>query len=244
MGRILDQRGRSLVLAMDHGQVYGSGPPLDEGKVGKMLSAGVDAVLTTIGTATRMVRTLSSVGLILRVDGGRSNLSEPREDNTGRLLFSVDAAVRLGADGVAAMAYPGHPLETRMLRDVGRLVEAARDAGLVVMVEVIPFGFGGKDRWDAKTVAAGSRIVSEIGVDLVKTVKPLDGNLHHLVEECPVPILVLGGAAKMTDDDVVALGSEVVVAGGSGLAIGRNLWGAEDPVGLVQRVSTAIHGPG
>ena len=67
-------------------------------------------------------------------------------------------------------------------------------------------------------------------------------DLRHVVENCEVPLFVLGGPKRDSEDDAVRYAREVVVAGASGIAFGRNTWGAEDPTAMVRRLYEAVHG--
>jgi DhnA family fructose-bisphosphate aldolase class Ia len=239
--RLVREDGRTLTLAMDHGKVFGAGPPTDPGVVAKLLAAGVDAVLTSYGLARHLAGVLADAGLILRVDGGHTGLGESSEEDVSALLYSMEEAARLGADGVAVMGYPGRTNEARSLVRLARVVEAARAQGLVVMAEIVPFGFGAADRWTAEAVARGARIGAELGADIVKTVVPVDGDFGTVAGACPVPVVALGGAKRIEADEIATLVESVVDSGGAGIAMGRNLWGADDAPALIARLATLVH---
>lgn len=239
--RLFREDGRTLTLAMDHGKVFGAGPPTDLRTVTELLSAGVDAVLASYGFARHLSEALSSVGLILRVDGGHTGLGESREDDVSDLLYSMEEAVRMGADAVAVMGYPGRSNEARSLVRLAKVVESAREYGMVVMAEMVPFGFGASDRWTADVVARGARIGAELGADIIKTVVPVDGEFGAVVSACPVPVVALGGSRRIDPADVAELVEGVVGSGAAGIAMGRNLWGSKDGPSLIARLASLIH---
>jgi len=240
-GHIFRGDGRSLVLAMDHGATFGVGPPFDPEVLEPMIRSGVDAVLTTPAVAAACAPALASVGLLLRVDGGRTGLCENSGDDRSTLTTSVEAAARAGADAVTVMGYPGLADESNSLQRLGEVADRARGLGLLVMAEMVPYGFGASDRWSADVVARSARIGAELGADIIKTVVPKDGDIAHVCQSCPVPVMMLGGAAPLGDDGVAGLAEAARAAGAAGLAVGRNLWNAADPPSLIELVSTILH---
>ena len=45
-----------------------------------------------------------------------------------------------------------------------------------------------------------------------------------------------------TEDEAVEYAAAVVAAGASGIAFGRNTWGAKDPKAMAARLHAAVHG--
>jgi DhnA family fructose-bisphosphate aldolase class Ia len=243
-GRLFRPDGRSVMVAMDHGGFQGYGPPL--GDAAAPVAAGrPDGVLGNWHLARTAARMFAEAGLVLRVDGGTTDLGGHAASDVTGLLHRAEAALTIGADAVAAMAYPGSPDEhVSLLRLAGLCTECER-LGLPVMAEVVPGGFAKAVPWSAQNISRGARIAAEVGADMIKTMCPPDPlEMAAVVESCPVPVVGLGGPKLESEDDVVELARAVTKAGAAGIVFGRNVWGSPDPAGLLARLHDAVHGDG
>ena len=122
INRIFRQDGRALIVAMDHGLIDGPVKGLENpGKtIAKIISGGADAVLTSYGVALRFSKELSQIGLILRADSGSTSLG--KMDGPSSLVFSVEQALRLGADALVVSGYPGGAKEAESLENIAAAV--------------------------------------------------------------------------------------------------------------------------
>jgi DhnA family fructose-bisphosphate aldolase class Ia len=242
LGRVFRPDGRSVIVAMDHGGFQGYGPPNADG-LGPVMAGQPDAVLVNWHLARSGADALAGAGLILRVDGGTSDLGERSSGDPTALLHRAEMALALGADAVAAMAYPGAPEEHVTLGRLAALCSECDRLGIPVMAEVVPGGFSKSVDWSAQNISRGARIAAELGADFIKTMAPpARGDMKVVVEASPVPVVVLGGAKLESEDDVVELASSVVSAGAAGIAFGRNVWASADPAALLSRLRLAVHG--
>ncbi|MBL8130834.1 MAG: fructose-bisphosphate aldolase [Anaerolineae bacterium] len=241
LNHIFAQDGRSVVVAIDHG-LPGMGPFGALKTPGKLLrqirAAGADAILATPGTAARFAADIGDLGLILRLDGGATTLGE----GVGkmRLIASVEDALRLGADAVAVMGFCGTPDEGDSLETLGQVAAECRRLGMPLMAEMLPLGYMAKPT--VQEIVLAARIGAELGADIIKTkYTGTPDEYREVIETCYTPVLVLGGSAKAPD----ALFSEIrdsLRAGAAGVAIGRNIWQAEDVEGTTRRMVSAVHG--
>lgn len=238
--RIVGRDGRTCIVAIDHAAYMGQGPPLEAMQA---IAAGrPDAVIATWHLARTHAETFAGCGMILRVDGGTSELGGLPAADVTTILHRAEHALALGADAVVVLAFPGAPDEERSLRRLAHLASECELLGLPVMAEVIPGGWARAVDWTPEHVARGARIAVELGADIVKTVCPgPPDELRAVVEACPAPVVALGGPKLASEDDVVALARGVVHAGGAGIAFGRNVWGSPDPTALVARLRDAVH---
>jgi DhnA family fructose-bisphosphate aldolase class Ia len=242
MQRMFQPDGRALFVAMDHAAYMGLGPSYDGG-LESIARGNPDAILATWNIARSQAALFARSGLVLRVDGGTSELGERASGDLGDLLCNVDDALAMGADAVVMLAFPGQGDEHLSLRRLARLCAECERVGLPVMAEVIPGGWGQAVPWTIESVSQGARIAAELGADIVKTVCPGDtAEFSAVVAACPVPVVALGGPRMKSEDDVVALARGVVQAGGGGIAFGRNVWGSADPAALLGRLHEAVHG--
>ena len=212
----------------------------DPGRVlAQVAEGGADAVLANPGAIRRYAAELKSLGVIARMDGGGSLLSKAPES---RLLYSVEDALRLGADAVACMGFPGTPLEGHTLANVANLAGQCQNWGMPLMAEVLPGGFTHLELRTPENVRLAARIGVELGADLIKTeYTGSEDSFRTVVENCFRPVLVLGGS-KMDDERAVfAMVRSALNAGAAGAVIGRNVWGHRNPLAVVRALSHLVH---
>lgn len=241
-GHLFGSDGRAVFVAMDHPAYMGMGVPI--AAIDAIAAGGPDGILATWQLARSHPDAFASSGLVLRIDGGISELGDPPSGDTSSLLYTAEQAMVLGADAVVIMIFPGTPDEERSLGRLARLAGECELLGLPVMAESIPGGWARTVPWTADNVGRGARIAIELGADIVKTMCP--GPVEEfaaVVDACPGPVVALGGPKVDDEDEVVALARGVVEAGGAGVAFGRNVWGSSDPAALVGRLLDAVHGP-
>lgn len=239
--RLFGSDGRAVLVAIDHAAYMGAGPPLE--RMGEIAAGRPDGILATWHLARSEAATFADAGLVLRIDGGMSELGEMPSSDISGLLHSAEDAMAVGADAVVVLAFPGSADEHLSLRRLAELCTGCERLGLPVMAEMIPGGWGQAVEWSFENVARAARIGAELGADIIKTLCPgPTEEFAAVVEACPVPVVALGGPKMANEDDVVAVARGVVEAGGAGVAFGRNVWGSSDPRKLVERLVEAVHG--
>jgi DhnA family fructose-bisphosphate aldolase class Ia len=238
--RIFRPDGRALIVAMDHGIVKGAYPGLETpaGMIGQVVAAGADAVLTSYGMARQFARELGPVGLILRVDGGVTHLAST--EGPGRLFFGVEEALRLGADAVALCAYPGTDREGATLENLARAAGQAHAWNLAVLSEMVPGDFDSPPQYRTlESIRLSVRVAAELGADLVKT--PYVDGFEAVTGSCYVPVVILGGARRGSEREMLAEIRASLDAGGAGVAIGRNVFQAQDPGAMTAAIAAMVH---
>lgn len=240
LNRIFAADGRTLIVALDHGLTEGMAPGLEQ--PGRLLAAvrrgGADAILTSPGVAQRFAAAIGPLGLILRLDVGESMLGQM---GPGRPFFSVEDALRLGADAVGVSAFPGTPQEAATMQFLAQTIAAAHPWGLPVMAELQPGGFdAGPEVSTTANIALAARIAAELGADWVKV--PNAGDFRQVVAACYVPAVMLGGVKGSDPRRLLAAVWEAVQAGAAGVAIGRNIFQDDAPAAMVAALSAILHG--
>lgn len=232
--------GRALIVAFDHGLIDGPIPGLERPgeTLAQIVAGGADAVLTSFGVAARFTRELAPVGLILRLDGGGTKLGKM---GPGAQFHTVEAALRLGADAVVVSAFPGAAHEEATLRTLAAVIDEAHAWGLPVMAEMQPGGFdAGPEFTTTENVALSARVAAELGADWVKA--PYAPDFGRVVAACYAPVVMLGGAKKNSERTMLENIKQAVEAGGAGVAIGRNIFQADDPGRMTAAVAAIVHG--
>lgn len=240
MRRIFAQDGRALIVAMDHGLMDGPCKGLeDPGKtIEKILAGGANAILTSYGVARRFSSELAGIGLILRADGGSTSLGD--SSGPGRIFFSVEEAMRLGADALAVSAFPGASSEADTLQNLAAVAGAAHSWGIPVLGEMVPGGFDSPPELrTTHSVAVAARIGSELGADILKI--PYVSGFEEVICTSYVPVVILGGAKRGKERDMLEDIKKAIDTGVSGVAIGRNIWQSDDPAAMTSAVASILH---
>ncbi len=240
LNHIFQADGRALIVAFDHGMIDGPAKGMEQpGRtLEKIVQGGADAILTTYGMATRFAKEIAPLGLILRLDGGGTRLGAM--DGPGAQFYSIDDALRLGADAVAVSAFPGSPKEEATLETLARVVGDAHAWGLPVMGEMVPGGFdSGPEFRSAQSIAIAARVAAELGADWVKI--PYADGFEQVTSGCYVPAVILGGAKKGSERVMLETIKAALNAGSVGVAIGRNIFQAKDPAAMTAAVAAILH---
>ena len=241
LNRIFRPDGRTLIVACDHGMISGPDAGIEDmGRtLAQVIAGGADAVMASYGTATRFAGQLARVGLVLRIDGAASVLGPA--GGPGAQFYTVEDALRLGADALCVTAFPGTPVEEATLTVLAHVIREAHAWGIPVMAEMVPGGFDSPP--SARTqhsVGVAARVAAELGADWVKI--PYVAGFEQVVAGCYVPIVVLGGPQRAAADDTLTMLQAALQAGAVGATIGRNIWKAPDPTAMTRAIVTMIHG--
>ncbi len=241
---IFKSDNRALVLAMDHGMfmnVAQQGLKDPRKVVNKAVSGGIDAILTTFGTAQHCQKEIGNTGLILRVDGGTSQI-HPSGNGMDEVVktFNVEDAIRVGADGVMCMGFVG--TEYEKTEHLAYFASECNKWGLVFAAEMIPGGFKYPDKTTLENIALANRIGAEYGADFVKS--PFVGDattFKEVIESCYKPILVLGGGKVRDDRGLLSMVKKAMQAGAKGAIIGRSIWRHEKVDKICAALAKIIH---
>ena len=239
LNRIFRPNGRVLIVAFDHGMIDGPAKGMEQpaATLRQIVSGGADAILTTYGTAIRFAKEIASLGLILRLDGGGTKLGAMGQ---GGQFYTVEDALRLGADAVAVSAFPGAPDEIDSLQRLAQTIGLAHAWGLPVMGEMVPGGFdSAPELRTAESVAIASRVAAELGADWVKI--PYAEGFEQVTAGCYVPAVMLGGAKKGSERVMLQTIKAALDAGAVGVAIGRNIFQSDNPAAMTAAVAALLH---
>ncbi len=239
--RIFGPDGHTAIIAMDHGMMGVSplGNLTQPGKlIAQVVEAGADAILTTPGIASSFGAAIGRAGLILRVDGGVS----PFGGQWGRMsqIFSVEDALRLGADAVVAMGLIGGEEEKESLASLAAVASQCYHWQLPLLAEIMLMGAAGENP-SPENLTTAARIGAEMGADFIKIAYTGTAESFKLLAlGCFVPVLVLGGESK-AEAQILGQVKEAIAAGAAGVAMGRNVWQHRDPVTMTRAIVQVVH---
>lgn len=237
--RIFRADGRAVIVAFDHGLIDGPIPGLERPAetLGKIVAGGADAILTSYGVSTRFPEELAPAGLIVRLDGGGTKLASV---GPSAQFYTVEDALRIGADAVVVSAFPGTPQERDTLRTLARVIADAHLWGLPVLAELQPGGFdAGPAFFTVENIALSARVAAELGADWVKV--PYAADFERVTRACYVPVVMLGGARQDNPRLMLENIDAALKAGAAGVAIGRNVFQADDPQRMAAAIAALVH---
>ena len=255
LGRILNPADqRAAVVAFDHGLHLGVIPGVEH--PGEMMhtlaGAGADAFLVSPGIARAYADGFTGRGapaLILRVDWTtrwRSPEALGSAEGRDRMIRSVEAAARLGADAVLTYMFIGYDdpdAEVDQAEGVAFMAEECERLGIGCIIEPMARGLrADHDIYNADYVALGSRIACEFGADILKTDYTGDAESFRKVTAASFrPILIAGGPKTNTLREALEMVHGALDAGACGMFIGRNVFQAPNPARLMRLFSRMIH---
>lgn len=243
----ISRDGNVLILAYDHGLEHG---PRDFDPVPATMDPetvfdiathdAVTGLAVQKGVAEAFYPSFADdVNLVAKVNG-TSNLWMGEHDSA--VNWSVDYAVEVGADAIGFTLYGGSNHEVDMAEEFRDTQEAAREAGLPVVMWSYPRGQGVKSDTKDEVIAYASRLALELGADIAKVKYPGSQEAMEWVVDAAGPVKVIMSGGSKTDDLSFLQSVEAVMqAGGAGLAVGRNVWQRENPEAMLDALERVIH---
>lgn len=242
------RNGKAMFLAYDHGFEHGptdfNQETIDPKTILKIArDSGVyTALILHEGVAQDYFDPKKeTIPLLVKLNG--KTVFHKGEEPYSPQLCSVDEAVRLGASAVGYTVYVGSEHETKMMQEFSRIEDEAHAKGLAVTMWAYPRGKHVEGKETSKDVVAyAARISLELGADFVKLPYTGDPESFKWVVESAgkVKVLVSGGIKTNTEEFLQEVGDFMKV-GTTGLAVGRNVWQSEDPVGISKKIADIVY---
>lgn len=242
--RIFDRKSKkTIIIPMDHGLTMGTIAGLEDiaAMVDKVALGGANAVLMHSGMVGPGHRQYGKdIGLIIHLSGA-TNLSP--DPNRKVLVCSVERALKMGADAVSIHINIGADDEPEMLQDAHKVVEKSREWGIPLIAMMYPRGKKITDENDPSVVNIAVRAGVELGADIVKTNYTGDINtFKEIIKGVKhIPVIIAGGSKMDTVPELLQMVYDSIVAGGAGVAFGRNVFQSKDPTKLVYLISKIVH---
>ena len=245
LGRIFAGDGRTVILPVDHGTMLGRVEGLEDpvALIRSFVPLPCDGFLLGPGIAARtapLFAERSAPARLLTID------TYWRGSSGAHVLTStLERATTLGVDAVKVLMPWDVPPEERAARSelIGRVIGAAEPLGLPVMVE--PICLSSPRPANAVAIEAdGCRMAAELGADIIKVMYPGDPDvLGAWCSELHVPLVILGGPAQGTAEDLCEMVEQSMAAGARGITIGRRVWQRpiEDATGLLSKLAAIVH---
>jgi len=240
--RIIDRNsGNTVIVPMDHGLSMG---PIEgivdmPKTINAVAEGGANAVVIHKGIVPFGHRGYGKdVGLIVHLSGSTSLSPDPNEKV---LVCSVEEAIKLGADAVSVHINVGSKTEAEQLAKLGEVSRACKEWGMPLLAMMYPRG-DGINQFDEKAVSLAARAGAELGADIVKTnfTGSVD-SFKRVTAGCPVPVVVAGGPKMKSEEDILKMVEMAMEGGARGVAIGRNIFQANDPTRMTKAIAMIVH---
>jgi DhnA family fructose-bisphosphate aldolase class Ia len=253
MGKQLRMRrvfrnGKALILPLDHPIYFGPQPGTEN--PARLLALardnGATAVLLTAGALRQALDAVGDLGIVMRIDTTLSHLGGP--DTIMHLLHTAEEAAALGADMVVVNCYVGigdAQIESDLLKKLATVSAQCERLGLPLCGEIIPrVSYDGNPAQTAPTsadLAVAIRLGLEYGCDVVKTVYNGDpAGYAQAVATGHLPVIMAGGPKGSGELAIFHQLHEAMTHGASGAAIGRRVWGSEQPVATLKAIRAIV----
>jgi DhnA family fructose-bisphosphate aldolase class Ia len=237
MKRLLSDEGNAVIIAIDHGYMDGPIPGMENlNETVKKIYSGVDAVLLSPGMLKNIGHVFSYKGApvpIVRLNWSTVFCFEWGYTKAyTRQAFSVKDAIALGAEVVLVSLTLKTGDEKTDIENVevfSKLCNEARKYGIPVIGECFPNNSDDITEDEMQDIVLrGTRIISELGADMIKTFYTKD--FKSVVEGCMIPVFGLGGHTTPDPLDSLILAKKEIEEGARGVVFGRNALQRPDPI--------------
>lgn len=238
--------GKMIFLACDQGMEHGpedfNEKNIDPNYIFDIaIKKGLNAVIFGKGIAEKYYPEYKKdIPLIIKLNG-HSRFNKP--NSWGPQNCQVAEAVKIGASAVGYTIHLGSLNEPMMFAEFGRIVREAHDLGLPAIAWVYPRGPEIKDPNTTEMVAYAARAGMELGADIVKVYNPGSvGGLKWAKMSAGKTKVVISGGDHVSPEEYANECRMIMEAGLAGVAVGRNVWQADDPYYVCDLVKDAIYG--
>ncbi len=252
MGKRLRMRrvfrnGKALVLPFDHPIYFGPQPGTEN--PGELVALarqhGATAVLLTAGALRKGLDEVGDLGIILRIDTTLSHMGGP--DTIMHLLHNAEQAAALGADMVVLNCYVGigdAQIEAALLKKLAGVSAECERIGMPLCGEIIPrvsYADPTQTMPTSADLAFAIRLGLEYGCDVVKTVYNGDpAGYAAAVASGHLPVIMAGGPKTSGEESFFRQVHEALSHGASGVAIGRRVWGSDQPATVLKAIHAMV----
>jgi fructose-bisphosphate aldolase, class I len=247
LGKIM-KGGKAVFLAYDQGLEHGPSSDFNDKNVDPLYILDIarrgkfQGVVFGKGISEKYNKEIrrSGVPLIVKLNG-KTKISKGEPFSAP--LGTVEEAVKLGASGVGYTLYIGSEHEAEMFEDFAIIEGEAHAVGLPVVTWIYPRGRAVKRDTSREMMAYAARTGLELGADIVKM--KWGGNVSDLrwaVKSAGRCKVVVSGGGKLGEAEFLKMVRDVMRGGPSGMAIGRNVWQAKEPLVLSEKIRKIVYG--
>lgn len=240
------RKNKALFLAYDQGLEHGPLSDFNDKNIDPLFIIDIakngefTGVVFQKGIAEKYKNEIkkNKVPLIIKLNG-KTNLVQG--DPISRQLCTVDEAIKLDCSGVGYTIYIGSQHESVMMNEFEKIQREAHSKGLPVILWVYPRGRAVKNDTSKEMMSYAARVGLELGADIVKL--KYGGNVKDLewaIKSAGRTKVVIAGGIKKMEKEFIKQVKEIMNAGCTGLAIGRNIWQAKNPLEIAEKIKSVI----
>ncbi len=261
-GRLFDPTsGRAIVVALSHGILLGPSAGMEsvaQLRTTALALRAADALMVAPGLVEPLEEAFvgrDHPALVVHADWQSASRAVFRDGSDGAPAIaaaattaSAEEAAAAGAIAVMTFLYAGFDDPTLERDEIDRNAAMARSserAGILHIIEPrsVRERTRPQERHDPAVAAYLARIAGEIGADIVKIIHPGSRQaLAAVVEGCPSPVLLAGGAEAEDPERGEELAADAIATGCRGLVFGRAVVRAPDPAAALARYRAVVHG--
>ena len=245
--RLFNRSERAVIIAVDHGEFDGPIPGMiDLPQTAAKIDPAVDGILLSPGMLPHCKEAFNYKGAplaIVRLNWSTVYCFQWKYKEAVTVpAFTPKEALRLGADAVLislTLETESEAVDARNVEVFRSLCGEAKEYGLPVIGEYYPVEPDklSPDEMHGKVFVA-SRIIAELGADLIKTY--YTNNFQAITASCPIPILGLGAEKLPTQLDALKLAADEVADGAGGVVFGRNAIQVPDPAAFQRALCDVV----
>lgn len=257
LGRLMNpENSRGVVIAYSHSFILGpqNGTESSE-RMESTLSqcAAANAIMLPPGLIGRFSSTFegpSAPGLVVHLDW--TNFSQkvfPHDQGAQTDVATIAEVVASGADAVMTYLLLGYDDPERDAAEIRRNALIARECekwgvGLIIEPRYAQERKFPERKTDLAIMSYYCRVSADLGADIVKCIWPGSVEaMSTIVDSCPAPVLVAGGAYDDSQPDAaLALARDVVEAGANGMIVGRNVYQSVEPARTLAQIQSIVKG--
>jgi class I fructose-bisphosphate aldolase len=238
--------GKAMILAYDQGLEHGPESDFNDKNVDPNFIIDIakkgkfTALVFHKGIAEAYKKEIrnSKVPLIIKLNG-KTNLK--KKNYLSKPTCTVKEAIKLGASAVGYTIYIGSIHEAEMFQDFDKIQKEAHKNNLPVITWIYPRGKDIKNDTSRKNMAYAARTALELGSDIAKI--KYGGNPKDLawaVKSAARTKVVVAGGTKKSPKLFLKQVKDIMKSGAIGLAVGRNVWQAKDPIKVANDIRKII----
>ncbi len=236
MEKLLSKGENAVIIAVDHGYMDGPIPEMEDlPETIKKIDPVVDGILLSPGMLKNCKHAFNYKGApipIVRLNWSTVFCFEWGYEKAYTVkAFSPKDAVALGAEIALISLTTKTGSERTDVENVelfAKMASECRQLGIPVIGECFPNdsdNLSKEEMHDA--VLRGTRILAELGADMIKTFYTY--KFEEVIEGCPIPVFGLGGHTTPDPIDSLILAKEEIEKGAKGVVFGRNAIQRPDP---------------
>ena len=237
-----------VISALDHVMEYGDQPRIEDARVAIKSCLTTDALLLPRFMLRRnwdLFVDKNAPMPVVRINW-TSSFYYPLDYRGGytTIATNVEEAVASGAEAVICSLFlenENEKMETENVALFSEVVRQKEALGIPLIGECYVVEHSDKTPEEVhQKVKRVSRVMSELGADLIKTFYTGD-RFSEVVENTPVPIFTIGAEKLNTDLAVLKKAYYSIKCGARGIIFGRNIFMAKDPKKLVSALNDVIN---